>query len=1175
MNKLSIIYVLIMLTIVIQHGFAQDITFSVEQILNENEFYYTNDTYSFQLDNSNYSHIIYTHKQDINDTMKLYYNNNITGTFDNQTLIDEANDSTSIGMQNIFIDSSNNVHISYVKNTNVYNDNWDITFHNSEIFYANNINQDFFEPINILDSSVSDLFVENLYLSIDQSSSAHILFSAKEQSIQDHRMLYYTKGISDSFLPIMLVADSLISWNFAFEVDNELVHIFSVYDPENYIYGWNVGYWFGNYSTGFSNVQILDSNADNNAWSSQIVQISSALDKNGAIHLIYRKGNVWYSNNISGNFINPEEIIELSQTWGSGGGAFSLNIGFSGIHIGYFDDLDSDLTNEFWDYHFMYSNNLNNNVFENFSIFPRPESCSVKFPNMKLDNEGILHGIINCQSLYYFTSDQIVDSLQFYPDTLPQTPQNLTAIPGNQRVTVTWSPNTESDINKYNIYRFSMPPTALIDSVFHPDTTYIDTGLTNSLTYHYHITAVDSAGNESGASNTISATPTDGPIPYNNFLWSARFGGRVGNVVDLNNYIGVIDGATNSEQTPDIYDEPEPPHAPSNYLSLYFGQTGQIGGRASVLAYPVDWGNNNPIHLTIDTDLNRDQTFTLELELASTSLYGVNVFTYKYHNGMDVDYQLVWGQDSTTVTVEFLEIPNYIYLFFDDLLGYEVSFTTPPTDSTIYRLGGENLSIAFTVYISTYHLFYYSYVGESWVYVGDHVPWENTPLDDHGYFRVINTHEAMSSAKSGDVVFFSNHTSLNANWNFFSIPHSGGDGFINDMIWHPSTPNNYYLYTYINGVGWSTTDQIDHNKGYALHAGNYSVGYIDTSYDNMDLSIDIGAGWNLIGSPFKFDKDLHDARIIQMSNPTDTVPFDLAVTNNWLIGTIYDYADNSNYVTTDVLWPWKSYWLAGLVDSLEFIYPSTERVVTRSREDIWSLRLTFVTGYDWASRISLGASTDATDNFDAGYDYPKPPPFPENGYLNTYFYHDDWTDQFSGRFMSDIRSGATVQEWIIDAVNDTMPTVTISWSPDQIPSDVNLYLNTGSEIFNLKDHQSIALNTTDLFPLVVFTTIEELKITGVGGLPSEFALHNNYPNPFNPITLIRYDVPDNSHASLIIYDILGREVVELVNRTVPAGYYSILWNGRNSIGDPVSAGIYFYRLTTNNFIQTKKMILLK
>jgi hypothetical protein len=94
-------------------------------------------------------------------------------------------------------------------------------------------------------------------------------------------------------------------------------------------------------------------------------------------------------------------------------------------------------------------------------------------------------------------------------------------------------------------------------------------------------------------------------------------------------------------------------------------------------------------------------------------------------------------------------------------------------------------------------------------------------------------------------------------------------------------------------------------------------------------------------------------------------------------------------------------------------------------------------------------------------------------------------------------------------------------------------------------------------------------------IPLEFALHDNYPNPFNPITTINYDLPQQAHVNLMIYDILGREVVKLVSSEIPAGYQSVIWNTRNNIGAPVSAGIYFYQIQTKDFIKTKKMVLLK
>jgi len=94
-------------------------------------------------------------------------------------------------------------------------------------------------------------------------------------------------------------------------------------------------------------------------------------------------------------------------------------------------------------------------------------------------------------------------------------------------------------------------------------------------------------------------------------------------------------------------------------------------------------------------------------------------------------------------------------------------------------------------------------------------------------------------------------------------------------------------------------------------------------------------------------------------------------------------------------------------------------------------------------------------------------------------------------------------------------------------------------------------------------------------LPDKFALHQNYPNPFNPVTTLRYDLPENSLVNIIIYDLLGRQVKTLVNQTQEAGYKSVLWNATNNYGKPVSAGVYLYQIQAGEFVQTKKMVLLK
>ena len=94
-------------------------------------------------------------------------------------------------------------------------------------------------------------------------------------------------------------------------------------------------------------------------------------------------------------------------------------------------------------------------------------------------------------------------------------------------------------------------------------------------------------------------------------------------------------------------------------------------------------------------------------------------------------------------------------------------------------------------------------------------------------------------------------------------------------------------------------------------------------------------------------------------------------------------------------------------------------------------------------------------------------------------------------------------------------------------------------------------------------------------VPVNFVLENNYPNPFNPSTVIKYAVPELSNVNLKIYNSLGQVVKTLVNTTQAAGSYSLQWDGTSDTGVKVSSGIYIYRLTTDKFSASKKMMLLK
>jgi hypothetical protein len=94
---------------------------------------------------------------------------------------------------------------------------------------------------------------------------------------------------------------------------------------------------------------------------------------------------------------------------------------------------------------------------------------------------------------------------------------------------------------------------------------------------------------------------------------------------------------------------------------------------------------------------------------------------------------------------------------------------------------------------------------------------------------------------------------------------------------------------------------------------------------------------------------------------------------------------------------------------------------------------------------------------------------------------------------------------------------------------------------------------------------EEVEI-----IPTEFALYQNFPNPFNPSTLIKYQVPEKSFVSIRVYDLLGEELVTLVNEEKSAGSYEV-----NFDAGQLSSGFYIYTIKAGNFTSTKKMILMK
>ena len=162
-----------------------------------------------------------------------------------------------------------------------------------------------------------------------------------------------------------------------------------------------------------------------------------------------------------------------------------------------------------------------------------------------------------------------------------------------------------------------------------------------------------------------------------------------------------------------------------------------------------------------------------------------------------------------------------------------------------------------------------------------------------------------------------------------------------------------------------------------------------------------------------------------------------------------------------------------------------------------------------------------------------------------------------------------------------------AWSPDHskvvmagVYADSSYYpylpYSSFLYIYNISTDSFTATTGTNYFIPVFWVGESDVSVDEpADNFPREFVLYSNYPNPFNPTTTLRYDLPEDSHVSIMIFDLMGREIRTLINKQQSAGIKSIMWDGTNDLGQPLSAGMYLYRISAGDFHSVKKMVLLK
>jgi len=129
-----------------------------------------------------------------------------------------------------------------------------------------------------------------------------------------------------------------------------------------------------------------------------------------------------------------------------------------------------------------------------------------------------------------------------------------------------------------------------------------------------------------------------------------------------------------------------------------------------------------------------------------------------------------------------------------------------------------------------------------------------------------------------------------------------------------------------------------------------------------------------------------------------------------------------------------------------------------------------------------------------------------------------------------------------------------------------------------KEYNDVYYSASFTVNQIVGTTDEPLKLDIAGYvplIPDDFALYPNFPNPFNPTTEIRYNIPDDVHVQLIVYNLEGRKIKTLVDEFSTSGYKKVIWDSTNEDGMQVASGVYFYKMTAGSFSDMKKMVILK
>ncbi|MEC7926936.1 MAG: FlgD immunoglobulin-like domain containing protein [Candidatus Neomarinimicrobiota bacterium] len=359
-----------------------------------------------------------------------------------------------------------------------------------------------------------------------------------------------------------------------------------------------------------------------------------------------------------------------------------------------------------------------------------------------------------------------------------------------------------------------------------------------------------------------------------------------------------------------------------------------------------------------------------------------------------------------------------------------------------------------------------------------------------------------------------------ADWNLVGLPLNVDDATVTTVF-----PESIEGTLFSFNVSYVQEDALVPGTGYCLRFESEGTTVLTGTSINS-LTLDLAEGWNLISGI---------SSTVDVNGIGDTGEIIIP-------GTIYGY--NGSYVQAETIEPGNGYWMrAGETGSITISNTLSRR--EESRNLLADAPIGNTLRFDNRMDLYFGVELSKTNILS----YSLPPKIPGG---------------FDVRFAGDIKA---IDNFGVIELTHSSPIITLSYDATIIGENWVLINKEKNEEYTLTGRGELQIPAAIHFL--------ELRRSSSSAIPETFALHQAYPNPFNPVTTIRFDLPEDSDIRLTIYNLVGKEIRNLVSGEMPSGFNYIIWDGANNTGQAVSAGVYLFQIQADGFVQTKKMILLK